>query len=55
MQASLDLSDRLAQLEFVTDDTGQFTGWALTSVNDAGVSQLYRTTDNGATWIPLIQ
>jgi photosystem II stability/assembly factor-like uncharacterized protein len=51
---NLDLSDRLSQLEFVPGTAGQFTGWALTSVDDAGHSQLYKTTDNGTTWTPLI-
>jgi photosystem II stability/assembly factor-like uncharacterized protein len=52
--ANLDLSGRLSQLEFVPGPAGQFTGWALTSVDDSGHSQSYRTTDNGATWTPLI-
>ena len=54
MAASLDLSDRLAQLEFVPASIGQFTGWALTGTDDAGHSQLYRTADNGSSWTPLI-
>jgi photosystem II stability/assembly factor-like uncharacterized protein len=54
MPTSLDLSDRLAQMEFVPGPSGQFTGWALTSVDDGGHSQLYKTTDNGGTWTPLI-
>ena len=48
--ATLDLSGRLAQLMFVPGSSGQFTGWALTSVNDAGLSQIYRSTDGGLTW-----
>ena len=51
---SLDLSDRLAQLEFIPGTAGQFTGWALTSEDEAGHSQLYKTTDNGSTWTLLI-
>jgi photosystem II stability/assembly factor-like uncharacterized protein len=51
---SLDLSDRLSQLEFVPGPAGGFTGWALTSVDDAGRTQLYKTTDNGVTWTALI-
>ncbi len=54
MLTSLDLSDRLSQMEFVPGPAGQFTGWALTSVDDAGQTQLYKTTDNGGTWTPLI-
>jgi photosystem II stability/assembly factor-like uncharacterized protein len=54
MPTGLDLSGRLAQMEFVPGTTGQFTGWALTSVDDAGRSQLYKTTDSGGTWTPLI-
>jgi photosystem II stability/assembly factor-like uncharacterized protein len=48
-QASLDLSGSLSRLEFVPG----FTGWALTRLDDAGHSQLYRTTD-GTNWTPLI-
>jgi photosystem II stability/assembly factor-like uncharacterized protein len=48
--SSLDLSDRIAQLEFVPGSSTQFTGWALTNVDDTGRSQLYQTTDNGSTW-----
>ena len=54
MPASLDLSGRMKQITFVPGPAGQFTGWALTSMDDAGHSQLYKTTDNGATWTPLI-
>jgi hypothetical protein len=36
-------------LEFVPG----FTGWALTQLDNAGHSQLYRTTD-GMNWTPLI-
>jgi photosystem II stability/assembly factor-like uncharacterized protein len=49
----LDLNGRLAQLEFVPSAAGGFTGWALTQVDDAGHSQLYRTRD-GSTWTALI-
>lgn len=53
LSPSLDLGGQLAQLVFVgTGD--QFTGWALTYVDDAGHSQLYKTTDNGGTWTLLI-
>lgn len=51
--ASLDLSGRLAQLEFVPASAGLFTGWALSQADEAGHSQLYRTTD-GVNWTPLI-
>jgi photosystem II stability/assembly factor-like uncharacterized protein len=51
---NLDLNDRLSQLEFVPGTAGGFTGWALTGVDDAGHSQLYKTTDNGSTWTTLI-
>ncbi len=52
---SLDLGGRLQQMEFVPSPTaGQFTGWALTNVDDSGHSQLYQTTDNGITWTTLI-
>jgi len=52
--ANLDLTDRLAQLEFIPGSTGQFIGWALASTDDSGLSQLYKTYDNGSTWTPLI-
>lgn len=51
---SLDLSGRLSQIEFVPGTDGQFTGWTLTSVDDAGHSQLYKSTNNGITWTQLI-
>lgn len=51
---NLDLSGRLSQLVFVPGSTGQFTGWALTGPDNAGHSQLYKTTDNGGSWTPLI-
>jgi len=54
MLASLDLSGRLSQLEFAPGPAGNYTGWALTGLDDAGHSQLYKTTDNGSTWINLI-
>jgi hypothetical protein len=41
-------------MEFVPGTAGGFTGWALTIVDDTGHSQLYKTTDNGITWTPLI-
>ena len=47
--ASLDLSGNLSRLQFVPG----FTGWALTQLDNAGHSQLYRTT-NGIDWTPLI-
>jgi photosystem II stability/assembly factor-like uncharacterized protein len=50
MTPSLDLSGRLSQLVFVPGSSGQFIGWALTGPDDAGHSQLYKTTDNGGTW-----
>lgn len=54
MLISLNLSGQLSQIEFVPGTASQFTGFALTSVDDAGHSQLYKTTDNGITWTPLI-
>jgi len=51
---NLDLSGHLIQLDFVPGPGGQFTGWALTSVDESGNSQLYRTTDNGTIWATLI-
>jgi photosystem II stability/assembly factor-like uncharacterized protein len=54
MLTSLDLSGRLSQIVFVPGTTGQFTGWALTGLDDAGHSQLYKTTDNGGSWTALI-
>lgn len=50
---SLDLSGRLAQLLFVPGPSDQFTGWALSSQDANGHSQLYKTTDNGGTWLLL--
>jgi photosystem II stability/assembly factor-like uncharacterized protein len=47
--ASLDLSGVLGRLEFVPG----FTGWALTRLDNAGHSQLYRTSD-GIHWEPLL-
>ncbi len=55
MPANLDLTGRLSQMEFVPGPAaGQFTGWVLTNVDEAGHSQLYKTIDNGSTWTPLI-
>ncbi len=54
MLTSLDLSGRVSQMEFIPGTAGQFTGWALTSVDDAGHSQLYKTTNNGITWKSVI-
>ena len=50
---SLDLSGNLEQLQFVPASDGGFTGWALSRVNDAGQSLLYRTKDS-VTWTLLI-
>ena len=50
MFATPDLSASLAQIDFVTATTG----WALTGPNDTGISRLYRTDDNGATWTQLV-
>lgn len=50
LRTSLDLRDRLAELDFVSGSTG----WALTTVDDAGRSQLYRTDDGGGNWTALI-
>jgi photosystem II stability/assembly factor-like uncharacterized protein len=52
--ANLDLGERLLQMEFVAGPDGQFTGWALSSLDDSGHTQLYKTSDNGETWITLI-
>jgi photosystem II stability/assembly factor-like uncharacterized protein len=54
VRPTLDMSGSLAQLQFVPNSNGGFTGWALRRVDEAGNSQLYRTTD-GITWRPLIQ
>jgi photosystem II stability/assembly factor-like uncharacterized protein len=51
---NIDLSGRLMQLVFVPGTGGQYFGWALTGLDDAGHSQLYKTTDNGGTWNPLV-
>jgi photosystem II stability/assembly factor-like uncharacterized protein len=51
--ATLDLSGRLARLEFVSASVGRFTGWALTHVDDSGHSQLYRSSD-GSLWTAII-
>jgi photosystem II stability/assembly factor-like uncharacterized protein len=48
-KATLNLSGNLSVFEFVPG----FTGWALTRLDDAGHSQLYRSTD-GVNWTPLI-
>ena len=48
-KTSLNLGGNLSRLEFVPG----FTGWALTRLDEAGHSQLYRTTD-GVNWTPLI-
>ena len=50
INTNLNLSGNLSRLEFVPG----FTGWALTRLDDAGHSQLYRTTD-GVNWTPLIR
>jgi len=49
LQPDLDLSGNLSRLDFVPGGTG----WALTRLDQAGHSQLYRTTD-GIQWTPLI-
>lgn len=51
--ATQDLSGRLAQMEFLPAPSGHFTGWALSRADEAGHSQLYRTSD-GSTWMPVI-
>jgi photosystem II stability/assembly factor-like uncharacterized protein len=48
-QASLDLSGNLSVFEVVPG----ITAWALTRLDDAGHSQLYRSS-NGVNWTPLI-
>ena len=50
---NLDLTGKLAQLQFMPAPGGSFTGWALTHVDESGRSQLYRTLD-GFTWTALI-
>jgi photosystem II stability/assembly factor-like uncharacterized protein len=52
--AGLDLSDRLSQLESARGANGEFILWVLTGVDDSGHSQLYRSTDGGFNWAPLI-
>jgi hypothetical protein len=41
-------------MEFVPGTASRSTGWALTSVDESGHSQLFMTTDNGATWTLLV-
>jgi photosystem II stability/assembly factor-like uncharacterized protein len=53
LPATPDLSGRLAQMEFLPAPSGHFTGWALTRMDEAGHSQLYRTSD-GSAWTPII-
>ncbi len=53
-QPNLDLSGMLNQLDFVPADASSFTGWALTGLDENNHSKLYKTDDNGATWMPLI-
>jgi hypothetical protein len=43
------LNSSLSRLQFVPG----FTGWALTQLDNAGHSQLYRTID-GIHWTPLL-
>jgi photosystem II stability/assembly factor-like uncharacterized protein len=50
MGLTLDLSDSLSRIDFVSGGTG----WALTGPFDSGQSWLYRTSDGGATWTQLI-
>jgi photosystem II stability/assembly factor-like uncharacterized protein len=54
LRPNIDLSGRLSQLEFIPGPDGNFTGWALTSMDESGHSQLYKTNDNGSNWTPLI-
>ena len=54
LPASPDLSGKLHQVEFVPAGSNAFVGWALTSLDENDLSQLFRTTDNGATWTPVI-
>ena len=50
LSPNLDLSGQLSQLVFVPGSVGQFIGWALTSEDNNGHAQLYKTIDNGGTW-----
>jgi photosystem II stability/assembly factor-like uncharacterized protein len=54
ISTSLDLNGSLSKLVFVPGTAGSYTGWALTSPDDAGATQLYQTIDNGATWTAMI-
>ncbi len=54
MAASLDLSQRLMQLDFVPASAGGFVGWALASADETNPQQLYQTSDNGASWTQLV-
>lgn len=51
---SLSLSGVLNQIQFVLAGSNGYTGWALTGLDESNHSQLFKTTDNGATWMPLI-
>ena len=50
----LDLSERLTQLAYVAGPGDGHTAWALTAPDDSNHSQLYRSTDDGASWTALI-
>jgi photosystem II stability/assembly factor-like uncharacterized protein len=54
MIASLDLTGRLAQLEFVGGPEPGYTAWALVTPGESSPAQLYRSTNSGATWTPLL-
>jgi len=49
MAVTLDLTDTLAQLDFVD----AYTGWALTGQDETGVSRLFHTEDGGVSWTQL--
>jgi photosystem II stability/assembly factor-like uncharacterized protein len=50
LAASLNLSDSLNQIDFVSGSTG----WALSGPSDDGQASLYHTEDGGVTWTQLI-
>jgi len=55
LHSSLSPAGGLNQLQFVSNGSGGFTGWALTGLDENNHSQLYITENNGATWVPLVR